>query len=92
MNILLTWDRSIVGNTRNSQQITSYPSCPGRRVRLFQLQHILEANSYIQTEEEYIKIKSVKLFPAVDNERKITGKGKSIIVCDPNTPMDTAPY
>jgi hypothetical protein len=51
---------------------------------------------YIQTgaqalagEEEYI---GVKLFPAVGDERKITGRGKSIIVYDPNAPMNTPPY
>ncbi|KAH8595130.1 hypothetical protein B0O99DRAFT_159658 [Bisporella sp. PMI_857] len=41
-------------------------------------------------EEEHIK--GVKLFPAVNNERKIEGRGKSIIVYDPNAPMDTSPY
>jgi len=41
-------------------------------------------------EEEYIK--GVKLFPAVDEERKITGRGKSIIVYDPKLPMDTLPH
>jgi hypothetical protein len=40
-------------------------------------------------EEEYV---GIKLFPAVGEERKITGKGKSIIVYDPKAPMDTPPY
>lgn len=53
--------------------------------------NILLKLTHIQTEDDYIQVKGVKLFPAVDDERKITCKGKSIIVYDPNAPMDTEP-
>jgi len=53
-------------------------------------------HDYIQTgaqalagEEEYV---GVKLFPSVSEERKVTGRGKSIIIYDPKAPMDTPPY
>jgi hypothetical protein len=39
--------------------------------------------------EEYIK---VKLFEAVDHDRKITGKGMSIMIYDPQKDMSTPPY
>jgi hypothetical protein len=52
--------------------------------------------SYTQTgsqalagKEEYI---NVKLFEAVDHDRKITGKGMSIMVYDPKKDMSTPPY
>lgn len=52
--------------------------------------------SYIQTgaqalagKEEYI---NVKLFEAVDHDRKITGRGKSIMIYDPKKEMSTPPY
>jgi len=56
--------------------------------------HIISPASIMsgETEGEYIKVKGVKLFPAEDAERTITGRGKSIIVYDPNAAMDTAPY
>lgn len=43
----------------------------------------------LKGETEYIKI---KLFEAVDNDRKITGKGKLIQVYDPKADMDSPPY
>jgi len=42
----------------------------------------------LKGEEEYI---SVKLFQAVDYDRKITGRGKQIMVYDPKAAMSTPP-
>ena len=39
--------------------------------------------------EEYI---NVKLFEAVDHDRKITGRGMNIIIFDPKADMSTPPY
>lgn len=39
--------------------------------------------------EEHI---NVKLFPAVDYPRKVTGRGKQIMVYDPGVDMSSPPY
>jgi hypothetical protein len=61
------------------------------------------SNTYLKLTHDYIQTgaqalageeecNGVKLFPAVGNERKITGRGNSIIIYDPNTPMNAPPY
>lgn len=57
---------------------------------------ILKANLYIQIgakalkgEDEYI---DVNLFEAVNYDRRIHGKGMSIMIYDPKADMNTPPY